>query len=102
MDEQISDREQSADTSENEFFLRVDLFDHVTRSLSATYSMLWLIETKKEVYDTELSEKYRLRHQEIAKLKDGFPPNGIRRRDRAARGYLAELQQLRNLLGESY
>jgi|GEM_PF-3813771 len=102
MEEQLSSNEQSADWLGNGFFLKIDLFDQVTRSLSATYSALWSIEANKEACDTALAEKYLLRQREIVKLRDRFPPNGIIRREKAAKAYFAELTQIRSVLAENY
>lgn len=98
MEQQFSGREQSADMSGTGFFLKVDLFDQVIRSLSVMYSELLSIETNKEAVDKVLAGKYFLRYREIVQLKDRFPLNDIRRRDKAAKAYFAELTQIRSIL----
>ena len=102
MEEQLSGSEQSSDGSGTGFFMKVDLFDHVTRSLSVMYSELWSIETSKDAGDMLLADKYLLRSREILKLRDRFPLSGIRKRDKAANAYFSELAQIRGVLSQNY
>ena len=98
MDEQLSNPDQSADTSGSNIFLSVDLFDELMMSLARAYTQLCNIELIKLKPDPELFEKYAMRHHEILLLKESFPINAVTEREKVIESYSLELKQIRRIL----
>lgn len=98
MDEQLSNPDQSADSSDSNIFLSVDLFDELMTSLARAYSQLCNIELKKLKPDPELFENYSMRHHEILLLKESFPINAVAEREKVIGNYSFELKQIRRIL----
>jgi len=98
MDEQLSYPDQSADPSDSNIFLSVDLFDELMTTLAREYSQLCNIELKKLKPDTELFENYSQRHHEILLLKESFPINAVAEREKVIESYSLELKKVRRIL----
>ena len=98
MEEQISNFDQSADTTGSEIYLGTDLFDEVIRSLAKVYFRLWSIEKMKKELNSKLVKGYYRRYKQVLTLKKRFSTSAKIRRDKATDTYEQELKIARTIL----